>query len=65
MKYENLSYYENLWIVIHIYINLFLTMYKREDQLMKWNSSIYNHYNFSSSYNSFILKHIINARLKW
>ena len=32
---KNLPYYENLWIVIHIYINLFLTMYKREDQLMK------------------------------
>ena len=34
-KYENLSDYENLWIIIHIDIYLFVTPYKRKISLMK------------------------------
>ena len=34
-KYENLSDYENLWIIIHIDVYLFVTPYKRKISLMK------------------------------
>ena len=35
IKYENLSDYENLWMIIHIDVYLFVTPYKREIPLMK------------------------------
>ena len=34
-KYANLSDYGNLWMIIHIDVYLFVTLYKREIPLMK------------------------------
>ena len=46
-KYENLSDYENLWMIIHIDVYLFVTPYKREIPLMKIYYIIFSYSNLS------------------
>ena len=51
-KYENLSDYGNLWMIIHIDIYLFVNPYKREIPLMKINYILFLHSNFSFLFSS-------------
>ena len=46
IKYKNLSYYGNLWMVIHIDVYLFVTPYKMEIHLMKIYYILFLHSNF-------------------
>ena len=51
-KYENLSDYDNLWMINHINVYLFVTPYKKEIPLMKIYSILYLHSNFSFLFSS-------------
>ena len=51
-KYENLSDYGNLWIIIHIDIYLFVTPYKMEIPRMKIYYMLFLHSNFSFLFSS-------------
>ena len=51
-KYENLSDYGNLWMIIHIDVYLFVTSYKMKISLMKIYSILFLHSNFSFLFSS-------------
>ena len=50
IKYENLSDYRNLWMIIHIDVYLFVTPYKRVKPLVKIHYVFFLHYDFSFSF---------------
>ena len=52
IKYKNLSNYGNLWMIIHIDIYFFVTLYKREIPLMKIHLILFLHSNFSFLFSS-------------
>ena len=51
-KYENLSDYKNLWMIIYIDVHLFVTPYKRKIPLMKIYYILFLYSNFSFLFSS-------------
>ena len=47
IKYENLSKYENLWMIIYIDVYFFVTLYKMKIPLMKIYYFLFLYSNFS------------------
>ena len=46
IKYENLSYYGNLRIITYVDVNFFITIYKKEDLILKGYLILLEHFSF-------------------